>query len=94
MLETDSDRLESLKALGELVQLDGRKIWGVFETPYIEILADPGIGSANPEFQCRSIDVTGLIPETVLERTGGETYRVHEIEPDGTGMTTLRLRRG
>lgn len=93
MLESDADRLESLKALGEHISVDGKILWGIFEQVFGEALSDPGVSSSDPELTCRSIDVIEVTKDSVIERQSVQ-YRVREIEPDGTGMTLLRLRRG
>lgn len=90
MLETESDRLEMLKAVGELVEIDGESSWGVFEREYLEDLDGPGIASYEPTLTCRSSDAPGI--EGVIKRQNGKSYSVREIEPDGTGITLLRLR--
>lgn len=93
MLESDQDRLESLQALGEEIRIDDFPVWGVFDQSFVEALSDPGIGSSEPEFTCRSIDVENVQKDSVLTRLQVQ-YRVRELEPDGTGMTLLRLRSG
>lgn len=92
MLESDADRLASLQQLGELAKVGGRDVWGVFENNYLDALSDPGIAESAPEFTARSIDLEQVEIETNLVRESGEKFVVREIEPDGTGMTLLRLR--
>ena len=92
MLESDEDRLTSLELLGESATIDGKKLFGIFESIYLDALEDPGIASSEPEFLARTSDLNGVTQSSVIERENGEKYRVREIEPDGTGMTLLRLR--
>ena len=92
MLESDTDRLSYLELLGESATIDGSQLRGIFESTFLDAGVDPGIASSEPEFLARTIDLNGVSQSSVIERENGEKYRVREIEPDGTGMTLLRLR--
>lgn len=91
MIENDSDRLSLVRDLGELVYIDGAPRYGVFESEYLEDLDGPGIGTAMPMITVRTSDVTSVVPGSSVIRDS-VTYTVREIEPDGTGITLLRLR--
>ena len=71
-----------------------REIWAVFEKDFIEALSEPGLGSSSPQLIGRTTDLKDVVRDSVVQRDNGETYRARELEPDGTGMTTLRLRSG
>ena len=75
-----------------LVTVEGNQIWAIFELDFLEVLEDPGIGSSSPQLTGRTSDLKGVIRDAVVERDNGEKYRVRENEPDGTGITLLRLR--
>jgi len=92
LLESDEDRLELLEELGESLSLDGRELFGIFDVEYLEDLEGPGIASSAPMVTCRSSDVSHVVQGAVLKRISGDQYKVRELEPDGTGMTLLRLR--
>ncbi len=92
MLESEADRLAILKGCdGELGLIGNDQVWGVFTDEHAPIdLGGQIIESTAPEFLCRSSDVTDVV--TGIEvKIRGVSYTVSEIQPDGTGMTTLRL---
>lgn len=88
-LETDADRLAMLQALGELITVGVAQVWAIVDNEYVEAL---GVAGTQPVATCRSTDVTAVTRATSVVR-GGVTYRVANIESDGTGMTALRLER-
>ena len=53
--------------------------------------------SDSPAFRCRASDVATVAAATPSAVStlvaGSETYEVHDVEPDGDGMTVLILRR-
>lgn len=63
---------------------------GIFDNGYFEPLE--GIVSTQPRFVLTSADAASLTQSSQLA-IGNVVYRVRAIEPDGTGMTTLRLER-
>ena len=91
MIETDADRLALLRDLGESVYIDGCQVYGVFDNDYLEDLDGPGISSGAPVITVRSSDVRGVVPGAEVIYAG-DTFTVREIEPDGTGVSLLRLR--
>jgi len=92
MMESDDDRLEYLKVMGEPVVVDGDEIYGIFEQEYLLEGDGPGVGSAQPQMTCRSIDVDDLQDGVLVVRDGHEYVVRGPLEPDGTGMTTVMLR--
>jgi len=61
----------------------------LFDAPFTDSL---GVASVLPSATCRSADVaTATLTSTVL--INSVTYRVAAIEPDGGGVTVLRLHR-
>ena len=94
MLESDADRLETIKALdGQLVSPStGSKFWAVFDAEYVSVLGDPSIESSGPVLQCRTCDVLAReIGKDTVIRVGTRDYKVHRHEPDGTGMSLLLM---
>ena len=65
---------------------------GIFDNDYA--LADPlggvGVGSADPRFVCRTVDVATAANGDALV-VNSVTYTVCNVEDDGTGVTTLVL---
>ena len=59
----------------------------IFDQAYAESL---GVSSSGPAATCLSADVETAAPGSVLTVHGND-YRVAAIEPDGTGVTVLRL---
>jgi len=67
----------------------GATIGGIFDRDYVEPLGDTMQGNG-PVFQCASADVPSAIHgDTLL--IDGELFNVRGVEPDGTGLTLLRL---
>lgn len=68
---------------------------GIFDanTQAIEVGNEVAIASTAPQFLCRSADLTngGRQQDTFV--IDGTTYKAVDIQPDGTGMTTVRLQR-
>lgn len=93
-IESDADRLAILKSLGEQVRYKNKTIWAIFEKPYIEIGFERAIESNEPQIIVRDSDVTGVAHGDAVVRTVSGTeysYTVENVQPDGDGMTILRL---
>ena len=60
---------------------------GIFEKAYVETFNTQG---SQPMFMCATADVSSAVHGDTLV-IGGTTYSVVGVEPDGTGVTTLRL---
>ena len=69
------------------VTYNGVAIAGIFDNAYFE---GQGIQSAQPVFTCPTASVPDAKHGDVLIRAG-ITYKVVGVEPDGTGITLLRL---
>ena len=89
-IETETDRLEVLKALGEIVDVSGRQVWGIFERTSLEISFDSAVDAMKPSLLVRSSDVESIGRGASVIRKGNN-YSVATINPDGEGMTTLEL---
>ncbi len=95
MFIDDADRLDSIKALGgQLVRVDGRPIWAVFENEFVPADVGLEVESSGPMLDpVRSSDVLGIAKDAPVE-IGQERYRVKRLEPDaGAGMTRVLLKR-
>ena len=65
---------------------------GIFDMAYVTVdVAEVGYASAEPEFLMQSSQVpSGAVPGDTLT-VNSTAYIVRNIEPDGTGVTRLRL---
>lgn len=70
--------------------LEGVAVRGIFDEPYAEPLSGMVEGSS-PTFVCRSADIPSVAHEQTLV-IGARSFKVVGVEPDGTGVTLLRLR--
>lgn len=66
-------------------------VLGVFDKPHLSALGG-AVGTTDPSFTLKSSDVSAnSIARGTTLTISGTAYSVREIEPDGTGMTTLLL---
>lgn len=98
MIETDADRLATIQAVGE--QFDTGKptrLWAIFDEAYLETDLDRfTVANREPMLQCRTSDVAAheLVKQSKVTRVAdGASYAVKDLEPDGTGMTIIRLQK-
>ena len=66
----------------------------IFDSEYSVVggIGETGIGVASPQALCKTADVENASRgDTLL--VGGTTYYIQEVQPDGTGITTLILSR-
>jgi hypothetical protein len=89
-----SDAMDSVifGELGDAVQLDGRPLLGVFETPWV----GPHVGHlrtdiVEPYCEIREADAMDAARGSKLVFDGA-TYDVMRLEPDGSGLVKLILR--
>jgi hypothetical protein len=91
-MESDADRLASIKALGgQLVSHSQGACWAIFDRTFVESV-DGSIESRQPVLTVRTSDVESLAKDVVFT-VGGQDFRVKRQEPDGTGMTLIHLKR-
>jgi len=93
MLETDADRLAMIKSLGGLVvSVRGKDIWCIFDNGNVDVLSM--VESSGPSMHCRSSDVSSIaITKDDEVEINGEQYRVKKMDPDGTGMIMVHLKK-
>lgn len=65
----------------------GRKLLVLFDALYTDAL---NVDSASPAAFCTSADAAGLGLDDQIT-IDGTTYRIIGVQPDGAGITTLRL---
>lgn len=90
-VETEADRLLMLNDFGSDVSVSGSTYKGIFENPHQEV----GIGEVDFSLQeatlvMRASDASGISQDDKLT-IGSAEYAVTDIQPDGTGFTTLML---
>jgi hypothetical protein len=74
--------------------LDGAAVVGIFDGDYVDLLNGTAEGSG-PAFTLQTDDAVCAHGSDLIITTGRGTgsYKVRIIEPDGTGVTVLRLER-
>jgi hypothetical protein len=92
MIETDADRLASIKGLGgQLVSSEIGEFWAIFDNDYVGSI-DEMVEGRGPALTCRTSDVEQLKRLAVIQ-VGSVSYKLNKAEPDGTGMSVLFLGR-
>ena len=66
VVESDADRLASLKAVGELITVDEAKLWAIFNDARVEAL-DGLVGTSSP-------NVVARVPQTLKPCHEGLRY--------------------
>lgn len=73
------------------------EVEGIFSNGYsAPDLSGAGFSSREPMFTCLAADAAGVVDKesiAVTHQGVTTTYKVAEIEPDGTGLTTLVLKK-
>jgi hypothetical protein len=70
--------------------LDGASVVGQFDAAYVRNGAGMGMADATPAYLLPSSSATSVAVDQILVHEA-RSYRVAEIEPDGTGLTVLVL---
>lgn len=98
MIESEADRLASIKALGGEPFSTGNaeKLYAVFDREYLESdLSSHSVANRKPMLTCRTSDVAAhsLVKDSkVVRDSDGSAFFCSKFEPDGTGMTLVMLR--
>lgn len=66
---------------------------GIFENQFLGAPGEAPVAGTVPTFTCRTTDVSSVVSGTSTAVINSATYTVVGIHPDGTGVTTLILRR-
>lgn len=93
MLESEADRLAIIRDLdGETVRVDEVDVLVIFVDAHTPLpFGDHVIDSSDPQILGRTSDLAHATSSSAIVR-GDLGYGVASIEPDGTGMTSIRLR--
>lgn len=70
-------------------------VTGIFDAAHlsVDLGAAVPVSSTNPVFHCRSADLSDGGTENDTLVINGATYKVRDVQPDGTGMTMLELQK-
>lgn len=94
LAQLTGDLTTMLSDFGQTATVGGVSITAIFDNEYIDVNLSMGdVASASPAIHCKSADVTTAAKGTAVT-VGGASYTVsHPPKPDGTGMTTLVLKK-
>lgn len=93
----DSSLIASLNSacmemLGDAnVFIDGVEVDAVFHDEYNELGLGVGMESSSPYLELLSNSASGVTSSTTITVSGVSYVPVMPLEPDGTGMTIIRL---
>lgn len=82
-----ADLPQMLDDFGTAATVGGVEVIGIFDAAYQDAL---GIAGNTPVLQCASADIPDVAQGAAVS-IGARRYTVVAIEPDGTGLTLLRL---
>ncbi len=88
-MEDDLDGMLDLEVFAEQATVGGTVISAIFDAEYGEAL---WVSGTSPAIWCKSSDVDEVEVGDAVTVSGG-SYAVAGIEPDGTGLTVLKLQR-
>lgn len=94
MLESDADRLASIKGLGgQLVRSGEGEFWAIFDEEYSPALQDGSIDSTFPALTCRSSDLTllGIRRGAEIKVLEGDFKVLRQEKGDAPGWSIVRL---
>lgn len=93
----DASLIESLNAtcmemLGDVeVRINGELVDAVFHNAYNELGLGVGMESSSPYLELLSSVANSVTSSTAISVSGVNYKAVMPLEPDGTGMTIIRL---
>jgi len=88
-MDSQTDRLAMLQALGDLWHHGGIDFYGVFEMPYELMLGMDGYRPTLTVEAAKSDEIA--LSDTITRQNDNAIYTVRAREPDGTGMVRLVL---
>lgn len=93
-MESDADRLVSIKALGgQLVTHEAGEFYGIFEEPFENVGGDVIVEQTGPSLTARACDVAQFLNHYPLN-VAGKSFRIDHQEPTGTGWSRVILKKG
>lgn len=95
MLQNDADLFALIRdSDGITVKCNAGEFLAIFDNEFVEVEGEPGVEARAPVATARSSDVDSLeVRKNSHLEVDGASYRVQRLEPDGTGMTKLVLRK-
>lgn len=92
MIETDADRRASVRDLGERVEFDGQAIDAIFQAPYQgQSMGEMMVDGSSPAL----VVVDSTLPKGAgrgsVVSIRGTSYEVVDVQPDGEGVSVMRL---
>lgn len=68
-----------------------RNVKAFFDNAFLDkSIGETALDSTQPRLTCKSSDLMGVARETLV-LVSGKTYSVMQIQPDGTGFSTVLL---
>lgn len=83
-----ADRAAMILDFGVTATAGSASLRGIFDNAYTGAF---DVAGSSPAFMCRSEDAASLTAGASVLTISGADYLVIGIEPDGTGMSLLRL---
>jgi hypothetical protein len=94
MIESAADRLALVRDAGEVVEVDGKQLPGIYTAPYQPVpFGDHVMESATPQVMVVDTDLPAGYSSVSVVAIRGTDYGIAETQPDGTGLTIIRLRK-
>lgn len=101
-IESEQDRLDMLEDWGADITLpDTSTIKGIVDRAFVGVVLDDiSVEGSDPMAVCSSAEVSSLVEGDAITVANAAdpdvdgSYIIKGTEPDGTGMTMLKLRRG
>lgn len=90
-LISDLDEFLNNEEFAVEMTIGSNTIYGIFDDEYNAVDLQTGqIAQTEPQIIVKTSDVSGISLDTEVS-INGTTYKIKEIQPDGTGLTTLIL---
>jgi hypothetical protein len=94
VIESAADRLALVRDAGEVIEVDGKQLPGIFIAPYQPVpFGEHVLESAQPQVVVIDDNLPAAYGSGSVVTIRGTDYGVADTQPDGTGLTTIRLRK-
>ena len=92
-VESATDRLSYLSDFGVTATISYKAVTGIFDNEFYPVdMGGIEVESNQPVFACRTADLPSITIGTTTCTIDSVAYVILSNHPDGTGMTSLRLR--
>ena len=100
MIESEQDRLDMIADWGATITLpNASTIKGIVDREFVAVsFGEMGIESSDPVAVVSTAQAAGLVEDDTIVISDSEvpgvdgTYQIREPQPDGTGLTLLKLK--